>query len=109
MVTPAATIAKAAPPEPVKIDMLRLATELLTPISTRARSVTPPKSTDKQTIAALKPEARVETITARPVEPAVRNVTPAPRARAAAPDPGGIDKRVDITRANAPTPSFGAP
>jgi len=87
-----------ARPEAAKIDMLRLATELLTPISSRsARSVPPAKSTDRQTIAAVKPQARAEKITARLAEPA--NEAPAPRARTAgaAPDPGSIDKRVDIT------------
>ena len=96
----AATITKAALPESAKIDMLRLATELLTPISSRsARSVPPAKSTDKQTIVAVKPEARAEKITARLAEPAPRNEAPAPRARTAgvAPDPGSIDKRIDIT------------
>jgi MSHA biogenesis protein MshN len=76
----------AAPPEPAKIDMLRMATEIVTPIGGRhastastasnARSVKPARSTDKETIASLKPGAR---------------------AVAAAPDPGSIDKRVDIT------------
>ncbi len=94
----ATTIAKAALPESAKIDMLRLATELLTPISSRsARSVPPAKSTGKP--AAVKPEARAEKITGRLAEPAPRNVAPAPRARTAgaALDPGSIDKRVDIT------------
>jgi len=96
----AATVAKAAPPESAKVDMLRLATELLTPISSRsARPAPPAGSTDKQTIAAVKPEASAETITARLAEPAPRIGAPAPRARKAgtAPDTGSIDKRVDIT------------
>lgn len=98
--TGAATGAKAAPPESAKIDMLRLATELLTPISRRsARSVPPARSTDKETIAAVRPEARAEKITPRLAEPAPRKEAPAPRARTAgaAPDPGSIDKRVDST------------
>lgn len=96
----AATIAKAAPPESAKLDMLRLATELLTPISSRsARPVPPARTTDRQTIAAVKLGPRAETITARLAEPAPRNEAPAPRARkaGAAPDTGSIDKRIDIT------------
>ena len=96
----AATIAKAAPPESAKVDRLRLATQLLTPISSRsARPAPPAGSTDKRTIAAVKPEARAETITARLAEPAPRIGAAAPRARkaGAAPDAGSIDKRVDIT------------
>ncbi len=94
----AGTARPAALPESAKIDMLRLATELLTPIRNRSARLAPSaKSTARQTIAALKPEARAETITARLAEPASRIGTPAPRARTAAPDPGSIDKRVDIT------------
>ena len=87
-------------PESAKIDMLRLATELQTPINSRsARPVLPAKSTGEKTVAAVKPEARAEKIAARLAEPAPRNEAPARRARAAGavPDTGSIDKRVDIT------------
>lgn len=90
----------AALPESAKIDMLRLATELLTPIRSRsARSVPPARSTDRKTVAAVKPEARAEKNAARLAQPAPRNEAPARRARTAGavPDPGSIDKRIDVT------------
>ena len=98
----------AAQPKPAKIDMLRMATEIVTPIGRRntskaskasnasnARSAPPASSTG--TIASLNPEARAARMAVRPAQP--RPEAPAPRARAiaAAPAPGGIDKRVDIT------------
>jgi len=73
----------AAQPEPAKIDMLRMATEIVTPIGGRnarnARSVPPARSTE--TTASLKLDASA----------------PGRRAVTAAPDPGSIDKRVDTT------------
>ena len=102
----------AAQPEPPKIDMLRMATEIVTPIGRRntskaskasnasnARSAPPAKSTGKETIASLNPEARAATMAVRSAQPPRRPEAPAPGARAvaAAPDPGSIDKRVDIT------------
>ena len=90
----------AALPESAKIDMLRLATELLAPVSGRsASSALPAKAAARQTIAAVKREARAAMVTARLAEPAPSKEAPAPRARTvgAAPDPGSIDKRVDIT------------
>jgi MSHA biogenesis protein MshN len=93
-----ATARPAQLPESAKIDMLRLATELLTPIRSRgARPVPLARSTDR--LAAAQPKARAGKITARLTEPAPAKEAPARRARTAraAPDPGSIDKRVDIT------------
>ena len=85
-------------PESAKIDMLRLATELLTPIRSRsARPAPPAKSPDKQTVAAA-PEAPAEKITARLAEPVAKKDALSRQARTVAvPDSGSIDKRVDIT------------
>ena len=98
----AAPAAAASPPaasaDTVKIDMLRFATEIAVPIRSRAAKSVPvaarARSIDRETIAALKADAGVTK-----ERPPAGRAEPAPRARAAAaaPDPGRIDKRVDVT------------
>lgn len=110
-----ATAPSAAPPviapATPKIDMLRLATEIATPInSTRAKSAPAPRMPDRETIAALERDTRAApTRDARATAPTPDTRTaklagqqaepPAPKARAAAAssEAARIEKRVDGT------------
>ena len=79
------------------VDMLRLATEIVTPIRSVASGSPPPaRLGEKDTIADARLPARVKAESARPVSPP-RTPASGPRAVAPLPDAGRIDKRVDAT------------